>query len=146
MKTPEDLFLSEQVNLAHLLALAGMIREHMSARQADIFTQQIYMQTDHLIPNEECRSANFETLRGIDFKFLVPISCVVDVSGMLMDVGKSAEVGTSLHAAVMVLAGMWRPFAMAGMLEIDKIKAKQDTPNHSEFGLYNREFPPNSHN
>jgi len=38
-----------------------------------------------------------------------------------------------------VLAGMWRPFAMSGMIEIDKIKAKRDTPN-------NQEFPPNSHN
>ena len=53
MKTPEDLFLSEQVNLAHMLSMAGMIREHMSARQADIFRQQIYLQTAHLIPNEE---------------------------------------------------------------------------------------------
>ena len=139
MNTPEDIFLSEQVNLAHMLSMAGMIRKYLGERQADLFTKQIYMQTSHLIPNEECQSATYETLRDIDFKFYVPISCVVDVSEMLMDVGKSAEKGTSLHAAVMVLAGMWRPFAMAGMIEIDKIKAKRDTPN-------NQEFPPNSHN
>ena len=122
-----------------MLSLAGMIRKYLGARQGDLFTQQIYMQTSHLIPNEECRHATYETLRDIDFKFYVPISCVVDVSEMLMTVGKSEEVGSELHAAVMVLAGMWRPFAMAGMIEIDKIKAKRDTPN-------NREFPPNSHN
>lgn len=141
MNTPEDIFLSEQVNLAHMLSLSGMIRKYLGEQMADIFTQQIYMQTDHIIPNEECRSATYETLRDIDFKFLVPISCVVDVSQMLMSVGKSEEAkeNSELHAAVMVLAGMWRPFAMAGMLEIDKIRAEQDTPN-------NREFPPNSHN
>jgi hypothetical protein len=140
MKTPEDLFLSEQVNLAHMLSMAGMIREHMSARQADIFRQQIYLQTAHLIPNEELEAATYETLRDIDFKFYVPISCVVDVSEMLLSVGKSAEKGTSLYAATQVLAGMWRPFAMAGMLEIDKIKANRDTPQAPD------EFPPNSHN
>jgi hypothetical protein len=141
MKTPEDIFLSEQVNLAHMFSLAGMIREYLGDRQADIFTQQIYLQTEHLIPNEECRQTPYETLRGIDFKFLVPISCVVDVSEMLMTVGKSekAKEDSELHAAVMVLAGMWRPFAMAGMIEIDKLRAERDTPNH-------REFPPNSHN
>ena len=141
MNTPEDIFLSEQVNLAHMLSLAGMIRRYMGARQADLFTQQIYMQTDHIIPNEECRNATYETLRDIDFKFYVPISCVVDVSEMLMTVGKSekAKEDSELHAAVMVLAGMWRPFAMAGMIEIDKFKAERDTPN-------NQEFPPNSHN
>ena len=141
MNTPEDIFLSEQVNLAHMLSLSGMIRKYLGEQMADIFTQQIYMQTDHIIPNEECRSATYETLRDIDFKFYVPISCVVDVSQMLMSVGKSEEAkeNSELHAAVMVLAGMWRPFAMAGMIEIDKIKAERDTPNH-------REFPPNSHN
>jgi len=139
MKTPEDIFLSEQVNLAHMLSLAGMIRQYLGARQADVFTSQIYKQTSHLIPNEEARNATYETLRSIDFKFYVPISAVVDISEMLMTVGKSEEEGSELHAAVMVLAGMWRPFAMAGMIEIDKIRAERDTPNH-------REFPPNSHN
>jgi len=140
MKTPEDIFLSEQVNLAHMLSLAGMIRKYMGARHADIFTEQIYLQTSHLIPNEEARNATYETLRDIDFKFYVPISAVVDVSEMLMSLGKSEEKGTELYAAVMVLAGMWRPFAMSGMIEIDKIKAKRDTPQAPD------EFPPNSHN
>jgi len=123
-----------------MLSLAGMIREYLGARSADVFTSQIYKQTAHLISNEDARNASYETLRDIDFKFYVPISAVVDVSEMLMSVGKSEEVGSKLHAAVMVLAGCWRPFAMAGMIEIDKIKAKRDTHQTPD------EFPPNSHN
>ena len=140
MNTPDDIFLSEQVNLAHMFSLAGMIRKYLGDRQADVFASQLFKQTTHLMTNEEAQNATYETLRGIDFKFYMPISAVVDISEMLMSVGKKAEKGTDVHSATLVLAAQLRPFAMSGMIEIDKLEAKQTSHQTPD------EFPPNSHN
>jgi hypothetical protein len=104
------------INVAHLMSLAGCLREILPIAQHTIFSLQVGVQAKMQgfdIFNIE--SFDYEEISKQSMNFSVPIDCIVDVGNILVSAHKDPQTAKETKDALGFLCEVWAPFANAAV-------------------------------
>lgn len=104
------------INVAHLMSLAGCLREILPIAQHTIFSLQVGIQAKMQgfdIFNVE--SFNYEEISEQSMNFSVPIDCIIDVGNILVSAYKDPQTAKGIRDGIGFLCEVWAPFADAAV-------------------------------
>ena len=121
MKNSEPNHVTLPINAAHLMSLAGMLREFAPGDMHAVFSLQIAEQAAvQGLDVYDIKATDYKTLLGTTIAFSIPTGCVADVGTVLMEAHKSTD-KDEYKSALEFLNGVWRPFAIQAMDNIDAL-------------------------
>ena len=121
MKNPEPKHVTLPINAAHLMSLAGMLREFAPEDMHAIFSLQIAEQAAvQGLDVYSVEATDYKKLLGTTIAFSIPTGCVADVGTVLMEAHKSTD-KDEYKSALEFLNVIWRPFAIQAMDNIDAL-------------------------
>jgi len=133
MKNPNLDLVSLPINAAHLMSLAGMLRQYASENLHGVFSLQVSFQASQQgLDIYNLESTNYKNLLAKTLNFSIPTAFVAKVGTALMDAHKEAsfrepsDKSRNLIAALELLIMEWRPFAIEGMKNIDNMGDRFD--------------------
>ena len=125
----ETQLISQPINVAHLMSLAGMLREYAPETMHKIFSAQIMMQCkDQGIDVHGTEGSDYNSLLKKTVNFSIPANCIADISGLLISALESSRTDDAddhgKHSAFNFLISEWTPFALAALEAMSHV----DTP------------------
>jgi len=119
MKNPEPEHVTLPINAAHLMSLAGMLREFAPENVHGIFSFQVSQQAAlQGLDVYSVEATDYKKLLATTIAFSIPTQCVADIGTVLMEAHKSTD-KNNLKKALEFLTMIWRPFAIQAMDNID---------------------------
>ena len=126
MKNPEPEHVTLPINAAHLMSLAGMLREFAPENVHGLFSFQVSQQAAlQGLDVYSVEATDYNKLLGTTIAFSIPTECVADVGTVIMEAYKSTD-EDNLRKALGFLTQIWRPFAIEAMNNIDKMDDRFD--------------------
>mgnify|MGYP006407858055 CR=1 FL=1 len=116
----ETQLISQPINVAHLMSLAGMLREYAPEQMHFIFSAQILMQCkEQGIDVHGIEDSDYNSLLKKTVNFSIPANCIADISKLLLDAFDESVTADSddhgKHSAFKFLISQWQPFALAAL-------------------------------
>ena len=112
----ETQLISRPINVAHLLSLAGMLKEYAPETMHDIFSSQIRGQCkEQGIDILGTEGSDYNSLLKKTVNFSIPANCIADISDLLVTAMESCRTNHGKHSAFNFLCSEWTPFAIAAL-------------------------------
>lgn len=111
----EPNLISLPVNVAHLMSIAGFLEQFATKDQHHVFAVQLAHQAKIQGIDVTSSTLTYDALIKKTMSFQVPSNCIADVGNMLMDAHEAPTTKNDIKDAILVLVGVWAPFAAAAL-------------------------------
>ena len=134
MNNPDfNKIISAPINAAHLFSLSGFLNESYPGHNAQVFSQQCFMQVGAQgvsLPDQLSRE-HYDMLLSQTVDFAVPICAILDICEMLLE-EKNATDDESRKTSIKFLMSQWNVFPLKAAEYL--IDGEQEPKRFDELG------------